>query len=583
MIRLPEKEAVLRQENITIRDLPARSGSVMAVIGLSAFHLPWPFLLLTVVAYLAIELWGILAVQRIAWRMTWWSYLNLLVAACVGSMVFLRVPYEMWHLDGLTPKLFAFCTLTTALIHCASVRAYHLPLAVVTGGPVVVTIALTVVSDVMSEALWSNVGIGLAVLALMVGYITVMMVDNRRSKQILIDARDSADAANEAKGRFLAAMSHEIRTPLNGILGIAHLMKDDATAPEEVERADVLVGSAVALKTLVDDVLDHAKVEAGKLTLAPVEGDLRDVADAVVKLFQANAGDKGLWLRMQVEPSLPGRMVFDPVRVRQILSNLVSNAIKFTDKGGVQIKLGAASISDETVRVEAAVTDTGIGIGEASQAKLFRQFSQVDDHGERAAQGTGLGLSISQGLAELMGGSIDVRSDIGEGSVFTLRFDAEPTAPSEATETATNSAQDDGPIFDGIRILLVDDNASNRFIAKSFLKGTAAQIDEVTNGAQAVEQARQAKYDLILMDMHMPVMSGREAFERIRAGPAHFAYTPIVALTADGAPEDREALLNAGMDGYLSKPLSKAALLSELQRLLQSAPRQLSPSQTAAE
>jgi len=552
VLRLPKKEAVLRQENITLRDLPARSASVLIVVA------PLPFVVGTVLIYLMIEVWGILSVKWMLLEMRWLSYLSLLCAATIGSCVFLNVLYEMWQLEGLAPKLFTFCSLTTALIHCATVRSYHLPLAIVTGTPVVVTISLTVVASLIAQDRIVDTVVGMLILMLMIGYITVMMIEGSRSRRVLIAARTEADAANEAKGRFMATLSHEIRTPLNGILGIAQLMKAEHVDGVIGERADILHSSAVSLKTLVDDVLDHEKVEAGKLTLKPVPGNLREVAGSTIKLFAANAERKGLYLRLEVEDHVPASLMFDPVRLRQILSNLITNAIKFTDKGGVRLDICVTS--QEDIRIE--VRDTGIGIPKSAQSHLFSRYSQVDEQQERAATGTGLGLAISLGLAELMGGTITVESCAGRGSIFTLTFPMRlPDTPPKVFESSVEPKA----FAQAPRILVVDDNAANRFIARSFLEASGAVVEEANNGKASVEMAASQSYDLIFMDLQMPVMDGYAAAQAIRATPRG-RQIAIVALTADSTIQDQSGFDASGMNGFLSKPLQKDLLLAEVAR-----------------
>jgi len=550
-----------------LRDLPARSASVLIVVALSGFYLSTPFVMATVLIYLVIEVWGILSVKWMLADMRWLSYLSLLIAAATGSCVFLNVLYEMWQLEGLAPKLFTFCSLTTALIHCATVRSYHLPLAIVTGIPVVATIMLTVVSSLVAEDRLVDTIIGMVIVMLMIGYIAIMMIEGSRSRRVLIAARTEADAANEAKGRFMATLSHEIRTPLNGILGIAQLMKSEHPDGETGERADVLYNSAVSLKTLVDDVLDNEKVEAGKLTLKPVPGDLQDTARSVIKLFEANAKKKGLVLHLQTEDQFPPELLFDPVRLRQILSNLISNAIKFTDRGEVQLCLSVTQ--QDEVRI--AVKDTGSGIPEAAQSKLFSRYGQVDDQQERAATGTGLGLAISLGLAKLMGGSITVESHVGRGSVFVLTFPK--IVPQRALRSAALPSRDAQPPS----VLIVDDNASNRFIARSFLASTHCDVDEAEDGEVAVRKAALQRYDVILMDMQMPNMDGYTAAEMIRAAPGGDDVA-IVVLTGHSTIQDQTRYEATGLNGFLSKPLRKDLLLAEVTRHLP--PQMLS---TAAE
>ncbi len=551
---------------MTVGDLPMRMASVLIVIALSGFYLPFDLVVTTLVAYVVIELWGFWAAKSILAGITWWNYLNLLAGACLGSAVFLRIPYEMWHIGGFAAQMFGFCVLMTSLIHCATVRVYHLPLAVVTGLPVVIVIGLTLVESLMHQSSVVDVLVSFAVLLLMVCYITMMMIDGAKARRVLIEARDAADAANQAKGRFLTSMSHEIRTPLNGILGIAQLMKEDAITAEERQRSEVLVGSAIALKTLVDDVLDHAKVEAGKLSLKPVEADIRQLTADVLRLFQTNADEKGLWLRQHLDADIPEKMIFDPIRLRQVLSNLVSNAIKFTDRGGIDIHTSVSCDAGQGFCVQIAVRDTGVGIAPAAQDQLFKTFSQVDDHDDRAASGTGLGLAISLGLAQLMDGKIALESELGEGAKFILTFFAGRVDVEDSMQNEDQDRAGESPLnLQGRRILLVDDNMSNRFIVRAYLKSTGIMIMEAENGAVALNLAAEHCFDLILMDMHMPVMNGRAATRKIRATTQN-ATVPIIALTADSAPEDRDKYLGLGMDGYLAKPLTKSDLIEELHR-----------------
>lgn len=564
MFQLPKVEDVVRQNNLTVRDLPARSASVMVVIGLSAFHLPPSLVAFTALSYLFVEVWGIVSLQAIVRKMTWPRYASLLLAATIGSVLFLRIPYEMWQLDGMAPKLFAFCTLTTALIHCATVRAYHLPLAVLTGFPVIATIFVTVVDTLLHKDRLADTVMGLSIIAVMVSYISVLMIEGAKSRRALVRAREAADAANAAKSRFLASMTHEIRTPLNGILGIAQLIQAAASTRDEKEQANVLLSSAESLKILVDDALDHAKVEAGKLSLKPVPTDLVATATSVVRLFDALAGEKGIKLTLMVDDGVPPWLNFDPVRLRQILSNLISNAVKFTDQGSVDVRVSTVESEEGYLTVTISVTDTGVGISRHGQNELFEAYSQVDAKAERAALGTGLGLAISRSLAELMGGTVQVKSELGRGSEFSLHFAAELADGKEQTDGTMTSLS--SGVLMGLRVLVVDDSKSNRFVVRSFLKDSGAIVAEVDDGEKAVTYAHDVAFDIILMDLHMPVLSGMEAFRQIRSGQGKSASASIVALTGDGSDDDREAAFDAGMDGYLCKPLSKTALMTELAR-----------------
>lgn len=559
VLSLPDKSAVLLHEHISVQELPARSSSVLFAIFLGAFYLPLATTLFVLTGYVLIELYGIHTLRKIEEEMTWPLYLTLLAQAFVGASVFLVIPYEMWQLDGYTPKLFGFCVLLASLIHCATVRTYHLPLAIATAAPILVVFCTSVLATTVTQDSLKDVLVGAGVLIIMAFYVALMIYDGAKSRAALIASRDAADSASVAKSRFLAAMSHEIRTPLNGILGIANLMKEDAETPSDQERVAVLVSSTEALKTLVDDVLHHAKLEAGKIKLTPVEADLSAVVRSVVNLFKTNAEEKNLTICLDIAADMPDHMIFDPIRLRQVLANLLSNAIKFTDDGGIVVSVLLDQTKDETHRVSISVADTGIGIPKESQPHLFRSFNQVDEKAERAIEGTGLGLAICKSITALMEGEIELVSSPGMGATFTVTFTAQ-----HARAAAKASSQGAGSLgLEDAKILLVDDNKTNRFIICAYLKNTQARIDEAENGQIAVDRAAETRYDVILMDMHMPVLDGEQAFRKIREGGAS-CESPVVALTANSSPEDRNSYLSLGMNGYLAKPVSKEELQAEI-------------------
>jgi signal transduction histidine kinase/DNA-binding NarL/FixJ family response regulator len=398
---------------------------------------------------------------------------------------------------------------------------------------------------------------------------------DRRMHIALNDAHQAAEAAGLAKSNFLASMSHEIRTPLNGVLGMAQSLHGDDLTAEQSEKVGIILDSGTTLMALLNDVLDLSKIEAGKMNIAPIDDDLRESVLRAVKLFQAGALDKGIMLATQIDPALPDRLNFDPLRVRQCVSNLLSNAIKFTGGGGsVCLRLSATEQEGGTHLITMIIVDTGIGMDHDAVGKLFSVFSQADDSTSRRFGGSGLGLAISRQLARAMGGDIVVESKLGRGSSFCLTFKAHTAVAQFAAVQELNPAA--GPIagassaIAGSRILLVDDNTVNRQVLKLFLKPFALTICEAVNGQDALEALRRAPFDLVLLDVHMPVMDGCETIMTIRSSGDAWHNVPVIALTADAMSGDRERYLSIGMTDYLSKPIDQRELISKMTAALAS-------------
>lgn len=395
-----------------------------------------------------------------------------------------------------------------------------------------------------------------------------------RSRAQLEQARASAEAANEAKSAFLANTSHEVRTPLNGILGMAQILRQDPLNAEQLERVETILDSGETLLAVLNDVLDLSKIEAGKLEIAPAPHSVAHALKSGVKLWEGKAAERGLALELYIPPEADPVMMFDAVRVRQCLSNLVSNAIKFTHEGGVRVSVAVSPLATRTREVQIAVADTGIGLTEAAQARLFKPFSQADKHTSADYGGTGLGLSISRQLANLMGGDVEVESVAGQGSTFTMTFIADVVDDANDLRDASQAIERTRPnravSARDVRVLLVDDNPVNRKVARAFLKETTEQIVEATNGAEALEQLQRSDtvFDLLLLDMQMPVLDGPETIARIRASEAPWRHIPAIAVTADAMSGDRQRYLAMGLSGYLSKPIDQHRLLVEIDRVL---------------
>ena len=402
-----------------------------------------------------------------------------------------------------------------------------------------------------------------------------LMLDIHEQKEqelALLKAKAQAEAATIAKSNFLAAMSHEIRTPLNGILGMAQVLSSDTLSDDQRERVNVIAESGQTLMALLNDVLDISKIEAGKLEIAAVDGDLHLTLERVRQLFLNRAQERGLSVTVEIDDALPPRMCYDPVRVRQCIGNLLSNAIKFTETGSVTVKLTGAQRADGDWAMRISVRDTGIGMNEETLARLFGAFTQGDATITRRFGGTGLGLAITRQLARLMGGDVSVESKSGEGSTFHLTFIAGPHIETAETSEEGNSVTDEArtrthPIM-GARVLLVDDNAVNRQIVRLFMMQMSPQIVEAANGQEALARLAEQSFDLVLLDVHMPVMDGRETIARIRASDQAWKDIPVIALTADAMSGDRERYLGMGMNDYISKPIDARELATKYVSLL---------------
>jgi signal transduction histidine kinase/ActR/RegA family two-component response regulator len=388
----------------------------------------------------------------------------------------------------------------------------------------------------------------------------------------LAGAKEAAESADRAKSQFLATMSHEIRTPMNGVLGFARLLESGPLSAEQKEYVGAILTSGETLLALLNNILDVSKIEAGAVEIEQELLNLQDMVQDVVRLFGESARQKGLALSGGVEGSIPAGLVGDEVRIRQVLSNLVGNAVKFTERGGVAIRVFVEPAPPDRnnvprCRIVASVADTGIGIAPEQMDRLFRPFSQADSSITRRFGGSGLGLVISRRLCELLGGSLTVESQPGRGSTFRASFLAEVIP--EAVGEPPRSGLSEAPMSRKLAVLVADDNYLNRRLTSALLKRLGHEPDFVGDGRAALERAKAGRYDLILMDVQMPVMDGLDAARAIRAaeGAGGRPRVPIVAVTADASREARDQCLQAGMDECMTKPLDVATFQAYLRRL----------------
>jgi len=405
--------------------------------------------------------------------------------------------------------------------------------------------------------------------------------ERRRLHEELRRAHDLAVEAARTRAEFLANMSHEIRTPLNAIIGMAELLQLTDLSREQRERAAVIESSSKLLLAIVNDILDFTKLSAGRVVLERIPFDLPELAKTTVDAFAEAAAQKGIALNLHLATDLPGRLKGDPNRVRQILNNLISNAIKFTSKGSVSVRIATIADGFHQRAIKFQVADTGIGIAHGVQSRLFEPFVQAESSTARRYGGTGLGLVISAQLARQMGGNIELESEPGKGATFsfTARFE-EVSDTDEAGDTAnavvsasvsTDSAfatdkngreyQAPSPAF---RVLVVEDNPVNRELAAEQLRVLGYRCDIVGDARSALDALAREPYNLVLMDCELPVMDGYEATREIRRREAGQRHTAIVAMTAHATREQRERCLAAGMDDYLSKPVRLQTLAATL-------------------
>lgn len=563
--------SVAAQNKLVRQDLPSRAASITLVSLLSLHYLPLTTVATVYFAYAMVEAVGIYTYRKLERSVTLSGIFLLTSSAFIGIWVFNLIPLLLFLEPEPFPKLMGTMLLIIALNHCVVARSAWMIFGILTAAPIICVVAYMIIS--VLEPIASPVESTIAVIVIVLGasYVAHSMWALNRLTDELRDALSVAESDSRAKSRFLAAMSHEIRTPLNAICGMSELIDEEDTDTATLrERTVLLRQSAQALTGILDDVLDHAKVEAGHVKLSPAAAVPALEISSAVEMFRPSADDKGLRLELTMGEGLPTYAEFDALRLRQVIGNLVSNAIKYTETGHVFVKArGTQNGSQSTLTIE--VADTGRGMTPKQTSQLFTDFYRVEDKDAPKVPGTGLGLSIARRFARMMEGDITVISTPGRGSCFTF------TCPVEVLETSEDhtvlsktqtALQADGPPDRVVKsILLVDDTKSNRTVVRAFLKNGGFEITEASNGAEALACLEEQDVDLILLDMKMPVMDGRETLAEMARRGGRIGATPVIMLTANAAPEDRARFLALGIAGYIAKPVKKSVLLSEIRKV----------------
>ena len=551
-------------DTVTVTSLPTLGlrlvASIFCVV-LSGFSLGWGVTLPWTAALVVAEVstWITATPQRRGLRPTSRQRLLYFLAVVWTNLVWWSFVLMLWFPGTPGLRIAAICLLAAQMAHGQAFAARSkVMLYMICGGPS----ALLVVLCSFFSGVTGQERIFVALGSVMSAAYTLRAgLANRRQAELLEASRAEAVAANQAKSSFLALMSHELRTPMTGVLGMARALEMEQLSPRQTQQVRILRRSGEGLLTLLNDILDVSKIEAGKLDLESVPFDLAAKVEHIREHWSQAAEAKGLVLTCALEPSGPTWLLGDPTRLRQIMMNLISNALKFTQAGEVALVVTVRDQPDGLAQLRIAVSDTGVGMTLEAQARLFEAFAQADASIARRFGGSGLGLSICRRLARMMGGDISVVSRAGQGSTFTvdLRLPRCPAEPELEEQTPTVD-------LTGYRVLIVDDNATNRIVGQTLLEAFGCTVTTAEDGFEALARLRAERFDAVLMDIHMPRMDGLAACEAIRAlgGPA--STVPIIALSADVMPQQIERCRRAGMVDHIAKPIDFRLLVDMIVR-----------------
>ncbi|MBN2598479.1 PAS domain S-box protein [Labilibaculum sp.] len=393
--------------------------------------------------------------------------------------------------------------------------------------------------------------------------------ERKRVEQELIIAKEKAEEATYAKAQFLSTMSHEIRTPMNAVIGVTHLLSEDNPREDQIQNINILKLSADNLMTLINDILDFSKIEAGRVDIESVDFNFRNLIQNIASGFDMKSKEKGLDFIVDVDPKIPAYLIGDPTRISQVLNNLCGNAVKFTDKGNVQVVVSYQEKYDDKVKLKFEIKDTGIGIPEDKQDQIFQSFSQADSNTTRLYGGTGLGLTISKKLIEIMGGQINVKSDLEFGTTFSFDLCLTISHKSKSKLDFITEGYQNSDKMKGLHILLAEDNQMNILILRQFLKKWEITYEIAMNGQIAFEKVQTGNFDMVLMDLQMPIMDGYKATQSIRSLPDEkYKTMPILAITASAFSEIRKKVLNAGMNDFVTKPINPEDLYQKIEKYI---------------
>ncbi|UTS79775.1 ATP-binding protein [Phaeobacter piscinae] len=558
--------SIASQNQLVRSDLPSRFASITLVSLLSLYFLSLQTVAVVYTAYVLVELVGLRVYRRLSSEVTLGATVLFAGSAFVGVCVFNSLSLLLFLHAEPFPKLMGAMLLIIALNHSVVARSAWFYFGIITAVPIICTVGYMVCATLLRIASVGEMVIAAVILLLGAAYMVHAMWVQHRLTGRLREALGAAEAASRAKSRFLAAMSHEIRTPLNAICGMSELIEEENSESETLkEQTQLLRKSSQALTGILDDVLDHAKIESGQFELNLATASPREEISSAVEMYRARADEKGLTLTVRLAQGLPDYAECDALRLRQVIGNLVSNAIKYTESGRVEVVADCES-TDGQFRLRVAVSDTGRGMTPEQSAKLFTDFYRAKDKNAPNVPGTGLGLAIARHLARIMGGDITVQTGRGWGSCFTFHC---PITALEASEVEVLPPQTAGTEVDdlgNLSILLVDDTASNRLVVRAFLKNSGVQIVDAENGSEALDCLERRPFDLVLLDMKMPVMNGRETLTEMLRRGGRIGATPVIMLTANAAADEQELFLQLGAVSYLSKPVKKSVLLSEIRK-----------------
>lgn len=382
------------------------------------------------------------------------------------------------------------------------------------------------------------------------------ITERKKYEKELLRAKKEAERAAKAKSQLLSVMSHEIRTPMNAIIGLSHLLLEENPKPEQIENLRILKISAENLLNLLNSILDYSKIEAGKILLDETDFALQDLISGIINILKIKAEEKGIELTLDIEKSIPSVLTSDPVKITQILTNLIGNAIKFTHEGSVKVIVNLLERNADTVKLGFLISDTGVGVPKEKISHIFNEFEQAGTEITREFGGTGLGLSISKKLIELFGSSIQVESDLGKGSTFSFRLNLK-VSNKVLIPDSWKSKEIKTTSLKGIKVLLAEDNSVNVLVISKFLRTWELDFDIASNGKEAFEKIQENHYDLVLMDLQMPVMNGYETTEMVRGlKEEKYQKLPIIALTASAIIGENHKIFRIGMNAYVSKPFN---------------------------